>query len=281
VAFGSSLAQLSGNGDTADVSITLKLYVGDTKVFDKTYSQSGVTVNGSTVGVGPDLDTLIQDINSSVLNGGLLTATKDSSGTKLKLVTSDGQTVLAQVDVSLTATDSDSSAESINLDIDLGKILPNSNNLQVTANEGAGAQTGVASGVSVGDLVIASVQNLNVATSGINSLGTFTSAFENLYKIDVSTNAGAEKALIIVQTAVRKVDSVRSEIGAIMNNLQSIYDAQKVAMDNTNEAENVIRNVDFSKEMSTFTTMQIRMQSGVAMLAQANTLPQLVLQLLR
>jgi len=103
----------------------LKLYVGDTKVFDKTYSQSGVTVNGSTVGVGPDLDTLIQDINSSVLNGGLLTATKDSSGTKLKLVTSDGQTVLAQVDVSLTATDSDSSAESINLDIDLGKILPN------------------------------------------------------------------------------------------------------------------------------------------------------------
>ncbi|HIQ31776.1 MAG TPA: flagellin, partial [Aquifex aeolicus] len=78
-----------------------------------------------------------------------------------------------------------------------------------------------------------------------------------------------------------KVDTVRSQIGAVMNNLQSIYDAQKVAYDNTREAENVIRNVDFAKEMSEFTTLQIRMQSGVAMLAQANTLPQLVLQLLR
>ncbi|MCX7987981.1 MAG: flagellin [Thermodesulfovibrio sp.] len=42
-----------------------------------------------------------------------------------------------------------------------------------------------------------------------------------------------------------------------------------------------MRNTDFAAEMTNFTTMQIRMQSGVAMLAQANALPQLVLQLLR
>ncbi|MDQ7038257.1 MAG: flagellin, partial [Aquificota bacterium] len=282
VAYGSGLAQLSGNGDIADVSITLKIYVGDTKVFEKTYSQTGVLVNGSTVAVGPDLDSLIQDINNSVLNGGQLTASKDDTGTKLRLTTSNGQTVLVQVDVSLTASNNDATAgESINLGIDLGKIVPHSNNLTVTDTEGGASATGTASGVSVGDLVVAGVDNFTITQSGIASLGLNPVQFENLYNIDVSTNSGAERALIITQTAIRKVDTVRSQIGAIMNNLQSIYDAQKVAMDNTNEAENVIRNVDFAKEMATFTTMQIRMQAGIAMLAQANALPQLVLQLLR
>ncbi len=66
-----------------------------------------------------------------------------------------------------------------------------------------------------------------------------------------------------------------------MNNLQAIFDAQKVAYDNTKEAESVIRNTDYAAEMSNFVSYQIRMQATVAMLAQANTLPQLVLQLMR
>lgn len=86
---------------------------------------------------------------------------------------------------------------------------------------------------------------------------------------------------MIVSKALQKVDTVRSQISAIMNNLQSIFDAQKVAYDNTKQAESVIRNTDYAEEMSNFTTLQIKMQSTIAMLAQANALPQLVLQLLR
>jgi len=105
--------------------------------------------------------------------------------------------------------------------------------------------------------------------------------FKNLNTVDVSTNAGAEEALVIVKKALQQVDKARTNLGAVMNNLQAIYDAQKVDYDNTKQAENVIRNVDYAEEMSRFTTFQIRMQSGIAMLAQANQLPQLVLQLLR
>jgi len=119
-----------------------------------------------------------------------------------------------------------------------------------------------------------------VDDSGANG-ATFDSQMFNLYAINVTTNAGAEKAMLIAQFAMQKVDTVRSQIGATMNNLQSIYDAQQTAYDNTKEAESVIRNTDYAKEMSNFTTYQIRMQSTIAMLAQANTLPQLVLQLLR
>jgi flagellin len=105
--------------------------------------------------------------------------------------------------------------------------------------------------------------------------------FSNLYTIDLSTNARAERALMIVSKALQKVDTIRSQIGATMNNLQSIFDAQKVGYDNTKQAENVIRNTDYAEEMSNFTTLQVKMQSTMAMLAQANALPQMVLQLLR
>jgi len=161
--------------------------------------------------------------------------------------------------------------------------------------QGATAQTfsgtsGTAYAVKVGTLQIAGVDTYAVSYSGIStsnqglylsvSSGSYAT-FNNFNAIDVTTNSGAETAILIAKKALQKVDIVRTEIGAIMNNLQSIYDAQKVAYDNTKEAESVIRNTDYAKEIAEFTTYQIRMQSTIAMLAQANTLPQLVLQLLR
>ncbi|MCX8164177.1 MAG: flagellin, partial [Aquificaceae bacterium] len=116
--------------------------------------------------------------------------------------------------------------------------------------------------------------NFNI-TSGGNANA------KNLYAVSVLTNEQAEESMLIVKKAIQRVDTVRAQIGAVMNNLQSIYDSQKVAMDNTREAENVIRNTDYAEEMTNFTKLQIKMQSSMAMLAQANQLPQLVLQLLR
>ncbi len=254
--FGASLATIDTDG-----SIRVVIYVGDSKVFDKTYDST----------TNPSLDQFIQDINTSSLNtSGKLQASKDAGGTKLVLTSANGETISVEV----TATDTSGAGTTI----DLNKIVNAGATTTITGT--AGGTTG--HGVAIGELTLASIEGFSVTTAG--SLGglTFgTLQFESLNNIDVSTNTGAEKALLIIDGAMKKVDTVRSQMGAVMNNLQSIYDAQKVAQDNTNEAENVIRNVDFAKEMATFTTMQIRMQSGIAMLAQANTLPQLVLQLLR
>jgi len=141
----------------------------------------------------------------------------------------------------------------------------------------------------VGDLTIGGIDNFTVEHSGIGSStegigmdsGTDAVTRSNLYSIDVTINTGAELAIMIATKALQKVDTIRAETGATMNNLQAIYDAQKSAYDNTKEAESVIRNTDYAKEMSEFTSYQICMQATIAMLAQANTLPQLVLQLLR
>ncbi len=257
VSFGANLATF---GTESGESVQVTIYVGDVKVFDQTY----------TAATNPTLDKFIEDINSSPLNTGILQASKDSNGTNLVLTATNGATISVEVTVTDPGTDATTAS------VDIGKIVGDSATINGTA---AGAK---GHGVAIGEVILASIEGFSVSTTGtLAGLGIGTLQFENLYNIDVSTNTGAEKAMLIIDAAIKKVDTVRSQIGAIMNNLQSIYDAQKVAQDNTNEAESVIRNVDFAKEMATFTTMQIRMQSGIAMLAQANTLPQLVLQLLR
>ena len=262
--FGANLATISASG-----SVQVVIYVGDSKVFDKTYTQA----------TNPTLDDFINDVNTSSLNSGQLQASKDANGTRLVLTSANGETISIEV----TVNEDDAQANTTSVDLQKLVNVAASTPVSVT---GSGTGTGTVSqkghGVAIGELVIGSIEGFSVSKTGtLDGLTVGTLVFKSLNDIDVSTNAGAEEALIIIDGAIRKVDTVRSQIGAVMNNLQSIYDAQKVAKDNTDQAENVIRNVDFAKEMMNFTTMQIRMQSGIAMLAQANTLPQLVLQLLR
>ena len=257
--------------DDSLTSLTLDFYVGAKELTGG--ADFSVTLDASQT---PDLVSLVNQINTQASNAGVDLKAKIQDG-KLFLETGSGETIAVKVSVGGTL-----SSDGVN--VNLGQIFEGGTTTTFTTT------SKIAVYFDVGEIDIAGLESYQVSYSGVSAAnegfnfditsGSPAKAY-NLNSIDVTTNEGAEQALLIVKKAIQRVDTVRSEIGAVMNNLQSIYDAQKVAMDNTNEAENVIRNVDFSKEMSTFTTLQIRMQSGVAMLAQANTLPQLVLQLLR
>ncbi len=258
-------------------TVVLKFFVGTSTASPAaSYTANG----GQTI----TLSELVSAINGQAqANGYNLTATAENG--KLVLQT-NGETIGVEVDITRSASSADTTV------VDLSKILQGT----TTSITSSGTNGATAAGVLVGDLSIAGLNSFSYDFSAVSATAspyglalksdtgfvpTGSAAFKNLYQIDVTTNSGAEDALLIVDKALKKVDTVRSQIGAVMNNLQSIYDAQKVAYDNTKEAENVIRNVDYAEEMSRFTTYQIRMQSGIAMLAQANQLPQLVLQLLR
>jgi flagellin len=261
----------ANSGSTGTATIDLKFYVGDgTKDFTIT---GFATVNDESVNT-MGLDELVSQINSKASANGVPVVAMNDGG-RLKLVTTNGETIAIEASVSGGA--------GVDINIDYSQLL-----------DGAGsvnhAGPGFSAAVKVGRITIAANETFNLAYSGVSGTGTglnfdvtngSSATFSNLYTIDLSTNAGAERALMIVSKALQKVDTIRSQIGAVMNNLQSIFDAQKVAYDNTKQAENVIRNTDYAEEMSNFTSLQIKMQSTIAMLAQANALPQLVLQLLR
>lgn len=251
----------------ADVSATASLtfYVGD-KSFNFT---AETTVS---------LDELVEKINRAAATANAdLTASTDAG--RLVLTSSKGYTIGVEINLA-------SGSGVINVNQIINDLSNASSGTVTASNNNA---TAVAA-MKVGDLYIANDKEFTLNLSNIDNgtgLGDFEigsktgSQFKNLYSIDVTSNEGAEASMLIAEIALRKVDSIRSQIGATMNNLQSIFDAQKVAYDNTKEAESVIRNTDYAKEMAEFTTYQIRMQATVAMLAQANTQPQLVLQLLR
>jgi flagellin len=84
-----------------------------------------------------------------------------------------------------------------------------------------------------------------------------------------------------IDTAISSVSSIRSNLGAVQNRLESAVSNLGVTQENLSASESRIRDVDVAQEMVNFTRLQILSQSGTAMLAQANQAPQSVLSLLR
>lgn len=97
----------------------------------------------------------------------------------------------------------------------------------------------------------------------------------------VLSQDAAEDAITQVDSAIDKVASFRSKLGAVQNRLESTIRNLEVAHQNLASAESGIRDLNVAEEVISFTRNQILLQSGVAVLAQANQLPQTVLQLLR
>jgi flagellin len=91
----------------------------------------------------------------------------------------------------------------------------------------------------------------------------------------------AQEAISKIDVAINKVSSQRSQLGAVQNRLQSTINNLNVASENLTSSESRIRDVDVAAETIISTRNQILLQAGVAALAQANALPQSVLQLLR
>lgn len=120
------------------------------------------------------------------------------------------------------------------------------------------------------------------ATAGANSTAPSTVTIGGTsYAIDVSSQTKANAAVQTVDNLIKAVDDLAAKLGSSQIELEKIISNNQTTRVNTSEAESRIRNVDFAAEMANFTKNQILMQSGTAMLAQANQLPQLVLQLLR
>uniref|UniRef100_A0A7V4WK76 Flagellar hook-associated protein 3 n=1 Tax=Candidatus Caldatribacterium saccharofermentans TaxID=1454753 RepID=A0A7V4WK76_9BACT len=100
-------------------------------------------------------------------------------------------------------------------------------------------------------------------------------------QISVLSQTEAEESIAKIDLAINDVSTERSKLGAYQNRLEHTIANLGVAKENLAAAESRIRDVDMAEEMMEFTRSQILLQAGVAMLAQANTLPQAVLQLLR
>ena len=114
---------------------------------------------------------------------------------------------------------------------------------------------------------------VEVGSMKANSLGIDT--------IDISTQSGAQTAVSSIKDAINSVSSTRGDLGAIQNRLEYTINNLSVTTENMTAAENRIRDTDMAEEMMAYTKNNILVQASQAMLAQANQVPQGVLQLLQ
>jgi flagellin len=97
----------------------------------------------------------------------------------------------------------------------------------------------------------------------------------------ISTQQGAQQALDALNKAITSKDNIRASLGALQNRLENTITNLTVQAENLQAAESRISDVDVATEMTNFVRNQILTQSAVAMLSQANTLPQMALQLMQ
>ncbi|MHC4623000.1 MAG: flagellin N-terminal helical domain-containing protein [Planctomycetota bacterium] len=99
--------------------------------------------------------------------------------------------------------------------------------------------------------------------------------------LNIDTAASAQGALAVLDTAIASKDTARAAFGYKMNRLQSSVEVLNIQAENLMASESRISDVDVATEMAEMTRTQVLANAGVAMLAQANAMPQMALTLLR
>jgi flagellin len=118
----------------------------------------------------------------------------------------------------------------------------------------------------------------NTLTMDLNQL---TISALSLSSVNVSTSANAQSALSNIDSAISAVATARAEYGSLQNRFEATIANLEISSENLTAAESRIRDADIAYETSQFTKNQVLVQTGIAVLAQANTLPQQALALLQ
>ena len=118
-------------------------------------------------------------------------------------------------------------------------------------------------------------------TEGIQTEANWTLEGGSGTGASIATQSEAETALGTVDAAVVLKDTLRAKFGYMMKRLEAAMAVVGVQAENLAVAESRISDVDVATEMSALTRNQVLAQAGIAMLAQANTMPQMALQLLQ
>ena len=166
-------------------------------------------------------------------------------------------------------------AEIDSLTEEIDRISESTNFNGINLLDGTYGQSTASSGVlQIGDTADA----FNQLTVSINST---SAASLGISTINIGTQAGATAAVDLIRTAINTVSSIRGNLGAIQNRLEHTINNLSVQTENITAAESRIRDVDMANEMMAYTKNNILVQASQAMLAQANMVPQGVLQLLQ
>jgi flagellin len=281
VALGDSAYTLAAlvNASTGTTNVSAKaitkatlgaLSAGGTVAFSLYGSNSTAVAVSATVASITDLSSLNDAINNyaattgitSTVSGGTLTLTSEQ-GYDIKL---EGMLNTGTATMAFTALDGFSGAAS-------------------GAAQTLGAAVGTDSSTVGGTLRFGSSGAFTVTSAAAGGMFAATTANAStlaaVSSISVGTQTGANSAIDIIDSALQTISSQRSSLGAIQSRVASTISSLSATSENLAAARSRIQDADFAAETSALTRNQILQQAGIAMLAQANAVPNQVLTLLR
>ena len=154
----------------------------------------------------------------------------------------------------------------------------------VQGAETAGTNAADGTGITTrGTLTLSSAGNFTLggADLAFGGLASAAPALTRLDTVNISTVAGANTAIAVLDGALSQVTSIRADLGAVQNRFSSTVANLTTTVENLSAARSRILDADFAAETASLTRAQILQQAGTAILAQANAIPQNVLSLLR
>jgi len=294
----------AGNGVTVEAALVLSNNKGATgnigyavgsdakavaAAINASASSIGITAtatNSATLGSIASAGTVSFDLNGNTVSA-TVTDTSDLSGLASAI---NGLQSLTGVTASFASPTNKSVITLTTADgRDIGIQDFNNTGATKTANVVAGATTTTLTGgtatdstIATGTVELASAGG-QISVSGGNAdvFGATSSSFNSVATLDISTGTNAQTAIKTLDEALKAINSSRGDLGAIQNRFSSTIANLQTASENLSASRSRIQDADFAAESANLTRGQILQQAGVAILAQANSLPNNVLSLLR
>ena len=251
----STYAEAKGTGITLDPTTPTTTFAGDLAPDSTTLKAGGFSINGVTIGTS-SVSVGASDSVTAAEYKEFLSKTTDLINAKSS---ETGVTAALEIDT----TDPDAPVAKIAL-FGSGSTVETTGKIAVTAN---GDFDGAMAGLNV---VTGADADTGLAEESIG--------FED---IDVTSIAGANKALTMLDGAISSVNNMRADLGAVQNRFSSTVTNLQSTSENLSASRSRIQDADFAAETAMMTRGQILQQAGTAMLAQANSLPNGVPSLLR
>lgn len=270
-----------------DVSVTLTAGLSQAQVVDRINdftAQTGVTaeVNGTTTRLytanfGADAEiTVISNVASASDSSGFQNTEQTDVGIDIVgtiggatfngsgdiLTAESGAAKGLSVQIAASGADATSTGTAVTATI---SVTDNALQFQIGANQNQTASI--------------AIDRVNPVALGFGVTGN---QFNNLNEIDVTSASKSQDSLAVIDAAINDVTNLRGTLGAFQaHTLEATGNNLRATLENTVNAESVIRDTDFASEIANFTKGQVLVQAGTSVLGNANQIPQQVLALLQ
>lgn len=276
------------NQATSETGVYASAYASATLVMsDFDYDHWSTTnygdfgINGvSITGIGDDTsaEEMVATLNQYTDQTGVSAVLK---GTDITLTADRGISIH-----DVAGTGPDAATAFGRADLGNGQILSASSDVANAAPVAVTERTVIEAGIKLqsdnGSAISLDVSEAAFSTIGLKSTNNSSGAGgASLTSLDVSTQAGAQKAIGLVDAALEQINDTRSTLGAVNNRLDFTISSLANVMENSAAARSRILDADYASEAARLSAAQVMQQASSAMLAQANARPQSVLQLLQ